>query len=126
MNEASLINESFLTNKSSLINGLVTKDSYKEDFYDKKYDEADETDKLDDSYDLYDPDETSYPLCYFIPSTRDIKNSKRFFHKIKLIDALSKYDCDCEECERIKDEAISKNVEYVLMDEEEKHLLKIL
>jgi len=64
--------------------------------------------------------EIIYPV-YFYPSP---KNSKT--HICSFEYALSHYDPDCETCEKLKEEELSKDISSVLMDDNEKHIIKLL
>ncbi|NMB66945.1 hypothetical protein GYA25_02720 [Candidatus Woesearchaeota archaeon] len=64
--------------------------------------------------------EVSYPI-YFYPK---LETSKP--HICKLDYALTHYNSNCESCEKLKEEALSKNISSVLMDEYEEHIIKLL
>jgi hypothetical protein len=67
-----------------------------------------------------DYEEIIYPITFY-PKSKNPKNCL-----CSLDYALLNYNPDCEICEKLKEEALSKNITYVLMDEEEEHIIRLL
>jgi hypothetical protein len=76
-------------------------------------------DNFEDNFKETD-EEVIYPI-YFYPK---LENSKP--HICNLDYALMHYNPECESCNKLKEEALSKNISSVLMDEEEEHIIKLL
>jgi len=65
-------------------------------------------------------EEVVYPINFYLePKIRTCS-----IHNLNYV--LSNYNQECETCQELKEQAVLKNIQSILMDDEENHILKLL